>query len=122
MKILIVDDAKLIHFMVKKILTAQGLEDIQYADAFDGQQAVDMAKEFNPDLILLDVIMPEKDGIEALAELKQNNPDVHVIMVSSMGTEEKVSEALKLGAKAFIQKPFDEDELHSHVTGVMNGN
>ncbi len=122
MKILIVDDAKLIHFMVKKILAAKGLEDIQYADAFDGQQAVDMAKEFNPDLILLDVIMPEKDGIEALAELKQNNPDVHVIMVSSMGTEEKVSEALKLGAKAFIQKPFDEDELHSHVTGVMNGN
>lgn len=122
MKILIVDDAKLIHFMVKKILTAQGLEDIEYADAFDGNQAVEIAKEFEPDLVLLDVVMPEKDGIEALTELKQNNPDIHVIMVSSMGTEEKVSQALKLGAKAFIQKPFDEDELNKHVTGVMNGN
>lgn len=115
MKLLIVDDAKLIHFMVKKILTACEITDIEYQDAFNGNEAIEMARDFKPDLVLLDVVMPEKDGLEALQGIKQDNPDANVIMVSSMGTEEKVTEALKLGAIAFIQKPFDEDELSTHV-------
>jgi len=122
MKLLIVDDAKLIHFMVKKILTANNLTDIEIEDAFDGNQAVEIAKEFEPDLILLDVVMPEKDGIEALREIKQNNSNINVVMVSSLGTEEKVAEALKLGADAFIQKPFNETELCKFVRGVKDGN
>ena len=119
MKLLIVDDAKLIHFLVKKILTANGFEDIEYADAFDGNQAISMAKEFKPDLILLVVVMPEKDGLEALKVIKEDNSTMNVIMVSSLGTEEKVSEAIKLGANAFIQKPFDEEELSNHVRNVI---
>lgn len=119
MKLLIVDDAKLIHFMVKKILKEAGIDGIEIQDAFDGNQATDMAKEFKPDLVLLDVVMPEKDGIEALKSIKEDNPDINVIMVSSMGTDEKVSEALKLGASAFIQKPFDEDELCAYIKKVM---
>jgi len=119
MKLLIVDDAKLIHFLVKKILNANGFEDIEYADAFDGNQAISMASEFQPDLILLDVVMPEKDGIEALKAIKGDNPSMNVIMVSSLGTEEKVSEAIKLGANAFIQKPFDEEELSNHVRNAI---
>ncbi|MDF1884053.1 response regulator [Sulfurimonas sp. SAG-AH-194-C21] len=115
MKILIVDDAKLIHFMVKKILNANDLTEIEYADAFDGEEGIEKAKSFQPDLILLDVVMPKKDGIEALKEIKEHNKAANVIMVSSLGTDEKVSEALKLGASAFIQKPFDDDELCTHV-------
>lgn len=119
MKLLIVDDAKLIHFLVKKILTAHELTDIEFKDAFDGNEAIEMARDFQPDLVLLDVVMPEKDGIETLRILKSENPDMRVIMVSSLGTEDKVNEALKLGATAFIQKPFDEDELCAHVTKVL---
>jgi two-component system chemotaxis response regulator CheY len=119
MKLLIVDDAKLIHFMIKKILTAQGITDIEYADAFDGDEAVSMATDFEPNLILLDVVMPKKDGIEALKEIKNKHPQMSVIMVSSLGTEDKVSEALKLGASAFIQKPFDEEELVKHVKNAI---
>lgn len=119
MKLLIVDDAKLIHFMVKKILKEDGLDGIEIQNAFDGNQAIDMAKEFKPDLILLDVVMPEKDGIEALKGIKEDNPNVNVIMVSSLGTDEKVSQALKLGASAFIQKPFEQDELCSYVKKAM---
>ncbi len=115
MKLLIVDDAKLIHFMVKKILKANEIEDVEFADAFNGSEAVELAKTFSPDLVLLDVVMPEKDGIETLKALKENNPDIEVIMVSSLGTQDKVSEALSLGAKAFIQKPFDEDELCQYI-------
>ena len=119
MKLLVVDDAKLIHFMVKKILNAKGLDSIEYADAFNGDEAVEIAKEFTPDLVLLDVVMPKKDGIETLKALKEFNSNIEVIMVSSLGTEDKVNEAMQLGAKAFIQKPFDEDELASHVQNVM---
>jgi len=117
MKILIVDDAKLIHFMVKKILTAKELTDIEYKDAFNGNEAIEIANDFAADLVLLDVVMPEKDGIETLKILKEQHPEFKIIMVSSMGTEDKVSEALELGATAFIQKPFDEDELYAYVTG-----
>ena len=119
MKLLIVDDAKLIHFMVKKILAAGGIENIEINDAFNGKEAIEMAKEIKPDLVLLDVVMPELDGIEALKSLKLNDPAINVIMVSSLGTEDKVAEALALGASAFIQKPFDEDELCAHVSKLM---
>lgn len=119
MKILVVDDAKLIHFMVKKILKAKGLEDIEYADAFDGDEAIVVAKDFMPDLVLLDVVMPKRDGIEALKALKELKSDMRVVMVSSMGTEDKVNEAMQLGADAFIQKPFDEDELYAQVKSMV---
>ena len=115
MKILIVDDAKLIHFVVKKTLKENGFDDIEFEDAFNGIEGIEKAKSFAPDLILLDVVMPEKDGIEALKGIKADNANANVVMVSSMGTDEKVSEAMKLGATAFIQKPFDDDELCAHV-------
>jgi len=119
MKILIVDDAKLIHFMIKKILTANELTGIEFEDAFDGEEGVAKAKSFQPDLILLDVVMPKKDGIEALKEIVAQNTQANVIMVSSLGTDDKVSQALKLGATAFIQKPFDDDELCTYVKNAQ---
>jgi two-component system chemotaxis response regulator CheY len=119
MKLLIVDDAKLIHFLIKKILTANEITDIEIKDAFNGNQAIDIVKEFQPDLVLLDVVMPERDGIETLRALKSDNPNIKVIMVSSLGTEAKVSEALSLGASAFIQKPFDEEELCALVKNAQ---
>lgn len=119
MKLLIVDDAKLIHFLVKKILNEKNISDIEFEDAFDGNEAVAKAQSFHPDLILLDVVMPNKDGIEALKGLRITNPEAQIIMVSSMGTEDKVAEALGLGATAFIQKPFDEDELCDFVTKLL---
>ena len=121
MKLLIVDDAKLIHFLVKKILTANEITDIEFQDAYDGNEAIKIAKDFEPNLVLLDVVMPEKDGITTLKFLKAENPNINVIMVSSLGTEDKVSKALKLGASAFIQKPFDEDELCTYVRNEMKG-
>lgn len=119
MKLLIVDDAKLIHFLVKKILKANDLADIEIEDAFNGAEAIEKAKTFVPDLILLDVVMPEVDGIEALQAIKADNANINVVMVSSLGTEEKVSEAMKLGADAFIQKPFDDIELCNHVRKLL---
>ena len=118
MKLLIVDDAKLIHFLVKKILNASPIEGIEFADAFDGNEALLMVDEFQPDLVLLDVVMPEKDGISTLKDIKEKYPSMNVVMVSSLGTEEKVSEAIKLGANAFLQKPFDEEELINYIEDI----
>lgn len=119
MKLLIVDDAKLIHFMIKKTLMAKGLSSIEYEDAFDGNEAIWLAKKFEPDLILMDIVMPEKDGIQALKEIKTNHPNMKVVMVSSAGTEKQVAQALKHGAASFIQKPFDEDELFELISKSM---
>ena len=119
MKLLLVDDAKLIHFLVKKILKENDLNDIEIKDAFNGNEAIEIAATFQPDLVLLDVVMPEKDGIETLQILREKHPTINVVMVSSLGTEEKVAEALKLGAAAFIQKPFDEDELCAYVKKAL---
>ena len=90
MKLLIVDDAKLIHFLIKKILTANELTEIEIKDAFNGNEAIEISRDFQPDLVLLDVVMPEKDGIETLKILKEENPHIQVLMVSSLGTEDKV--------------------------------
>lgn len=107
-KVLVVDDAKLMHKLIKGILEVR---DVEIIDAFDGIEAIKLAKESKPDIVFLDVIMPNKDGIETLQELLEIYPDLKVAMASSMGTKEKVVEALKLGAKGFLQKPFDADKF-----------
>lgn len=115
-KLLLVDDSKLVHLTINKILEDNEIENIEIKNAYNGNEAVSIAEEFMPDLVLLDIIMPEKDGIETLKELRKNNRRLDILMVSSMGTKEKISSALKYGAKGFIQKPFDEDVLIENIT------
>lgn len=110
-KVLIVDDSKLIHKITKNVLVNR---EVEIESAFNGNEAIEVFKSFKPDLVLLDIVMPEKDGIETLKDLLIINPDVRAIMVSSMGTKDKVAEALQLGAIDFLQKPFDEEALLSH--------
>jgi len=107
-KILVVDDSKSMHIFFRNMLSEF---DIEIVDAFNGNEAIEAAKNFEANIVFLDVVMPEKDGIETLKELMAINPNMSVVMVSSMGTKEKITEALRLGAVDFIQKPFDEDDL-----------
>ena len=96
-----------------------GLADVECQDAFDGNEAVWQVHKFKPDLILLDVEMPERDGISALELIKKNDPNIIVIMVSSHGSKTMISKATSLGANGFIQKPFDKDELCSCIRKVL---
>lgn len=105
-KVLVVDDANLMHKMIKGILSER---EVEIMDALDGEQAISMAKDTKPDIVFLDVVMPNKDGIETLKELRDIHSDIKVVMASSMGTKEKIVESLKLGAMGFLQKPFEED-------------
>ncbi|HWO77966.1 MAG TPA: response regulator [Bacillus sp. (in: firmicutes)] len=108
-KILVVDDAAFMRMMIKDILTKNGFEVI--AEAENGAQAVEKYKELHPDLVTMDITMPEMDGISALKEIKKLNSDAKVIMCSAMGQQAMVIDAIQAGAKDFIVKPFQADRV-----------
>ncbi|MBM7603312.1 two-component system chemotaxis response regulator CheY [Metabacillus crassostreae] len=108
-RIMIVDDAAFMRMMIKDILTKNGYEVV--AEAADGAQAVEKYKEHQPDLVTMDITMPEMDGIQALKEIKQINGSAKVIMCSAMGQQSMVIDAIQAGAKDFIVKPFQADRV-----------
>lgn len=116
-KILIVDDAEFMRMMIKDTLSKNGYNDLY--EACDGIQAVESYKSINPDLVLMDFTMPNKDGLEALKEIRKSDPYAKVIMTSAMGQESLVIKAIKAGAKDFIVKPFKPERLLKTVNGII---
>lgn len=116
-KILVVDDAAFMRMMVKDTLTKGGYTDLY--EAVDGADAVEKFKEVGPDLVIMDITMPNMDGLEALKAIKQENPASNVVMCSAMGQESMVIEAIKLGAKDFIVKPFKADRVLKTVSSIV---
>lgn len=108
-KILVVDDAAFMRMMIKDILTKNGFEVV--GEANDGAQAVEKYKELRPDLVTMDITMPEMDGISALKEIKKMDGGAKVIMCSAMGQQAMVIDAIQAGAKDFIVKPFQADRV-----------
>jgi two-component system chemotaxis response regulator CheY len=108
-KVLIVDDAAFMRMMIKEILTKNGYSVV--GEASDGVQAVEKYKELGPDLVTMDITMPEMDGITALKEIKKFDPNARVIMCSAMGQQAMVIDAIQAGAKDFIVKPFQADRV-----------
>ncbi|MFZ0371302.1 MAG: response regulator [Halobacillus sp.] len=117
-RIMIVDDAAFMRMMVKDILTKSGYEIA--AEAEDGKKAVELYKEKNPDLVTMDITMPEMDGITALKEIKQHNPNAKVIMCSAMGQQAMVVDAIQAGAKDFIVKPFQADRVIEAIQKALS--
>ena len=116
-RILIVDDAAFMRMMIKDILTKNGY--IIAGEAENGIKAVEKYKEVKPDLVLMDITMPELDGIGALKQIKELDPNASVIMCSAMGQQAMVVEAIQSGAKDFIVKPFQADRVLEAVKRVM---
>lgn len=108
-KILVADDASFMRLMICQILARKGLTNI--IEVEDGLQAVERFKLEKPDLTLLDITMPELDGLSALREILNYDPTAKVIMCSAVAHETMVLEALKQGAVDFVTKPFRPDEL-----------
>lgn len=113
-KVLIVDDAAFMRLSIKTMLEGNGYEIV--GEAENGAIGVQMYKELRPDIVTMDITMPEMTGIEALKEIKAFDPSAKVIMLSAMGQEKMVKEAIISGAKTFIVKPFKED----HVVQTLN--
>lgn len=108
-KILIVDDAAFMRMMIRDILVKNGFE--VAGEAADGVQAIVKFIETNPDLVTMDITMPEMDGITALKEIKKLDARANVIMCSAMGQQEVVIESIQAGAKDFIVKPFQKERI-----------
>lgn len=115
--ILICDDAAFMRMMIKDILTKNGYNIA--GEAENGSVAVDKYKELKPDLVLMDITMPEMDGIQALKKIRENDPGASVIMCSAMGQQAMVIEAIQSGAKDFIVKPFQAERVIEAVKKVV---
>ena len=115
--ILISDDAAFMRMMIKDILTKNGYNVV--GEAENGAKAVEKYNELKPDLVLMDITMPEMDGIQALKAIKANDPGAMVIMCSAMGQQAMVIESIQAGAKDFIVKPFQADRVLEAVKKVV---
>jgi Response regulator containing CheY-like receiver, AAA-type ATPase, and DNA-binding domains len=115
--ILVVDDAAFMRMMIKDVLVKNSF-DIA-GEASDGLIALEKYKELKPDAVLLDITMPNMNGLETLIELKKIDPNAKVIICSAMGQESMVIDAIKSGASDFIVKPFQGDRLVKAVTKVL---
>ena len=116
-RILVVDDAAFMRMMVRDMLKKIGHQ--VAGEAVDGFQAFRMYKELKPDLVTMDVTMPEMDGVEAVKEIMAFDRDAKIIMISAMGQQAIVMDCIKAGAKDFIVKPFNIDILEEAVKKVL---
>ena len=117
-KILIVDDAAFMRMMLKDILVKNGFDVVGEAD--NGARAIEKFQELRPDLVTMDITMPEMDGITAVKEIKRMDPGARVIMCSAMGQQAMVIEAIQAGARDFIVKPFQPDRVLEAVRKAVS--
>ncbi|CCO09190.1 response regulator [Desulfotomaculum varum] len=117
-RVLIVDDAAFMRMMIKNILTKNGYEVV--GEAENGAVALQMYKELKPDLVTMDITMPEMDGIQGVKAIRAVDPNANIIMCSAMGQQSMVMEAIQAGAKDFIVKPFQQDRILQAVERVLS--
>ncbi|MBC7076439.1 MAG: response regulator [Syntrophomonadaceae bacterium] len=117
--ILIVDDAAFMRMMIKDILTKNGY--VVVGEAENGMAAVEKYKDLRPDLVTMDITMPEMDGITAVKEIKAIDANARIIMCSAMGQQAMVIDAIQAGAKDFVVKPFQPERVLEAVSKALNG-
>jgi two-component system, chemotaxis family, chemotaxis protein CheY len=116
---MVVDDSFYMRTILKNMLSDAGFNVV--GEAPDGKTAISLAKESNPDLITLDLILPDNTGLDVLKSIKQDNPNIKVVIVSAVGQEAIVKEALDQGAEAYIVKPFAEEKVIEIINNAIDG-
>ena len=117
--ILVGDDSILARKQLKDMISSFGKP--SFLDAKNGEEAVALALEKRPDLIFLDLVMPVKDGIQAIQEIKKDFPDADIVVVSSVGTQTQLKNAISAGAKDFLQKPVKLSLIKAIITSRFEG-
>ena len=117
-KVLVVDDAAFMRMMLKNILSANGHEIV--GEAENGAQSLEKYAQLKPDLVTMDIVMPQLDGIEATREITRGHPGARIIMCTAVGQQAKVLEAMKAGAKGYIIKPFQAPKVLAEINKVLN--
>lgn len=115
---MIVDDAAFMRATLKDLLSKGGYTVV--AEAVDGRDAIEKYKTHKPDIVTMDITMPEMDGIEAVKGIREIDPQARIIMCSAVGQKANVMESIKLGAKDFIVKPFQPDRVLEAIQKVLN--
>ncbi len=113
MRILVVDDLPFMRALIRDVLVSGGQEVV--AEAADGRQALLLRRAWHPQITLMDISMPRMDGLEALSRIKTEDPDAWGVMCSSLGEQEKILQAIRLGAADYVVKPFRKERLLSAI-------
>ncbi len=108
-RIMVVDDSRMICLQMKKLLEDTDYEIVAYCR--DGEEAIEQYGQINPDLVTMDIIMPGMDGLETSQAILEEHPDAKIIVVSSLAYDDTFEEAKAIGAKGFLDKPFDKERL-----------
>lgn len=116
-RVLVVDDALFMRASIKKLLEANG--HIMVGEAANGYEAIEQYEEYKPDIVILDITMPEMDGIEALKRIRSYDRYAKVVICSAIGQQVMIAEAIKSGASEFIVKPFEPEHLLAAVKKVL---
>ncbi len=116
-KVLIVDDTSVVRLMMKKVLKQGGFEVV--GEVTNGKDALEKYKELKPDVVTMDMIMPEADGIQATKDIIAYDEDAKVVMVSGIDQKEMLMQAIKAGASAYIVKPFESDRVIKTLNEVI---
>lgn len=119
-KVLIVDDAAFMRLKIRDILEKNGYTSIE--EASDGEEAFKKYKEFKPDVVTMDITMPQVSGLQALKAIIQYDPKAKVVMLSAMGQENMIKEAIISGAKTFIIKPFKDEYMLETLSKILAAN
>lgn len=114
----IVDDAVFMRTIIKKMIEQVDGYTV-LGEAANGREAIEAAKKYQPDIMTLDITMPEMDGIVAVPEILKESPQTRIIMVSAMGRQSMVIEAIKMGAKDFVIKPFEKSRVYQAIKNVL---
>ncbi|WP_163972148.1 response regulator [Oceanobacillus halotolerans] len=117
-RVLVVDDANFMRVTIGNILKKEKHEIV--GEASNGEEAVQQYKELQPDLVTMDITMPVMNGIEAIKAIREINPNAIIVVCSAMGQQKVVVEAIELGAKDFIVKPFDENRVLETINRVLD--
>ncbi len=116
MKVLVCDDSILSRKKLKDSIVALGCNEV--FEAADGEEAISKYKETNPDVVFMDIVMPKKDGIEAVTEILKYDASAKVVMASSVGTQSFLKDAIKAGAYDFLQKPLDPAQVERIINNI----
>lgn len=116
--IMVVDDSRMLQLQIKKVLEGTDYEVVAYCQ--DGETAVAQYEEVDPDLVMMDIVMPGIDGLEAAREIIEDHPNARIVMLSSLAYDDTINEAKAIGAKAFIYKPFEREQILSTLEHVLS--
>jgi two-component system chemotaxis response regulator CheY len=117
-KVLIVDDATFVRIRLKKIIEKMDFAEV-VGEATNGDDAVSLYKDLKPDLVTMDLVMPNRDGIQAIEDIMEFDKSAKIVVVSAMGQDLSIKEAVEKGAREYIKKPFNDDEVYSIIKRVI---